>query len=48
MAAVALVSIGAALFTAGVIRLAVLQGKSRRRARLGRWSLDASMLTLRW
>lgn len=48
VAAVALVSIGAALFTAGVIRLAVLQSKSRRRARSARWSVDASMLTLRW
>lgn len=48
VAAVALVSIGAALFTAGVIRLAVRQSKSRRRARSARWSVDASMLTLRW
>ncbi|HWB79868.1 MAG TPA: hypothetical protein VG755_33115 [Nannocystaceae bacterium] len=48
VAAVALVSIGAALLTAGVIRLAVQQSKSRRRARSARWSVDASMLTLRW
>jgi hypothetical protein len=48
VAAVALASIGGALLVAGVVRLAVVSSKSRRRARVSRWSVDASMLTLRW
>lgn len=54
VAGVALVSIGAALLTAGVVRLAVVQARQRRgarpraRAAVARWQLDVPSLTLRW
>jgi len=48
VAGVTLVSIGAALFVAGVVRLAVVQSKARRAGRAARVQADGATLTLRW
>ncbi len=48
VAGVTLLSIGAALFVAGVVRLAVVQSKARRAGRAARIRADGATLTLRW